>query len=324
MAFGFVPYSKINYSIFKPSTADTINYSQLFTGRGGANKFFIAYGKEIKRNLSVGVNAGYLFGPIYKEQFNVFKDSIASFNTHILERINFNGIQGNFGVQYSLMMGDTGKFNFKDTLSLRKITFGINYEPELYANASRERLAQRYLYNTASGTSAVVDTISFIHGKTDSTSRILLPTRLRAGFFYDNYRKFGIGMDFQFGNEKVTNLFGYNAGLSNSYTISVGGYVVPFFGSSNYLELVSYRFGAHYSKLPITVNNNSVTDIGISFGFTLPNRQKLNPLSNINFGFELGQRGNVANIGLKESYFKASLSFSLIDRFKWFEQRKYD
>jgi len=43
-------------------------------------------------------------------------------------------------------------------------------------------------------------------------------------------------------------------------------------------------------------------------------------LSNVNFGFELGQRGEKTNNLIQENYFNFRLSLSLSD--KWFRKRQ--
>jgi len=55
----------------------------------------------------------------------------------------------------------------------------------------------------------------------------------------------------------------------------------------------------------------------MSFGISLPMGLRI---SNINLGFELGQRGTTENNLIKENFYTFRLSLSLND--KWFKKQK--
>ena len=74
-----------------------------------------------------------------------------------------------------------------------------------------------------------------------------------------------------------------------------------------------------FEETGININNESINEFGISFGMGLPVGRRF---SNLNLGFEFGQRGT-KNAGLvKETFFNAFISLSL--NAKWFEKRYFD
>ncbi len=110
--------------------------------------------------------------------------------------------------------------------------------------------------------------------------------------------------------------------------LSFGGYYIPKINSiSNYWDRVTYRAGVRFEKLGLLVDGlgtgeslTSINDFGINIGFGLP-LPKL--LSNINLGFEYGQRGTIDNNLIKENYYNIKLSLSL-NSLSWFIKRKID
>ena len=76
-----------------------------------------------------------------------------------------------------------------------------------------------------------------------------------------------------------------------------------------------------YEGTGLSLNNEDIDEFGITFGLGLP----IGPgFSNINLGFEYGQRGTTDSGLVKEDIFKVSVGFSLTEARKWFERRKFD
>ena len=115
-----------------------------------------------------------------------------------------------------------------------------------------------------------------------------------------------------------------------SNRISLGGFYLPKVNSiSSYWDRVTYRAGLRYEKVGLAIdgsgtgtNFTSINDFGMSFGLGLPLKQ----LSNVNLGFEYGQRGTTSNNLIQENYFNFRLSFSLTasGAQSWFQKRKID
>ncbi len=134
--------------------------------------------------------------------------------------------------------------------------------------------------------------------------------------------KWFIGADYTF-QDAITfggdvNYHPENYSYTNSSLVSLGGFYTPKINSiSSYWNRVTYRAGFSYKKVGLNVNNTNIKDYGMSFGVSLPMGLRL---SNINVGFELGQRGTTDNNLIKENYYNFRLSLSLND--KWFRKQK--
>ena len=108
--------------------------------------------------------------------------------------------------------------------------------------------------------------------------------------------------------------------MANSIGLSVGGYITPNPDAvKGYMNAVTYRAGFHYNETYLNIRNNQLTDVGISFGVSLPIRRSL---SQLNLGLVAGSRGTTEAGLIKENYLNLSIGFSLND--KWFVKRTID
>ena len=111
----------------------------------------------------------------------------------------------------------------------------------------------------------------------------------------------------------------------DSNKFSIGGFYIPKVNSiSSYWKRVTYRAGLRVENTGLMVkstgNFTSIKDFGINVGLGLPLPRQL---SNVNLGFEYGQRGTTDDNLIKENYFNVRLSLSL-NSLKWFNQRRID
>ena len=89
--------------------------------------------------------------------------------------------------------------------------------------------------------------------------------------------------------------------------------------SKSFFKAVNYRIGGHYSNTYLTLDNEQIKDIGISFGFGIPARKSR---TKINIGFEAGKRG-INEFGLlQENYYIINMNFNMADI--WFIKRKFN
>ena len=91
------------------------------------------------------------------------------------------------------------------------------------------------------------------------------------------------------------------------------------------LSLGIYKMGLRYRQTPLQINNTILTEIGMSFGVSLPMRFSGSG-SMINFGVEFGERGTTNDNLIQERFITARLGFSIMPgRFdNWFWKRKYN
>ena len=89
------------------------------------------------------------------------------------------------------------------------------------------------------------------------------------------------------------------------------------FGS--YVKQLGYRLGAHYTNSILEVQEEAISEFGISFGIVMPLRKSFSTLS---FSVELGQRGTTAQDLIQEQFINFHIGVTIND--KWFIKRKYD
>jgi len=117
------------------------------------------------------------------------------------------------------------------------------------------------------------------------------------------------------------------ADFNKSEQVSTGLEWTPRLGGTSYLETVEYRAGLRYSKTNLTLREQQIEDVGISFGLTLPLqfRRGLSK-SAFHIGAEYGEFGTTNEGLIKETYTRILAGFSFTPHFRnrWFIQPKYD
>ena len=78
-----------------------------------------------------------------------------------------------------------------------------------------------------------------------------------------------------------------------------------------------YRAGLSFEQYPYKANNNTVNDLGINFGFSLPAGR-----SSVDMAFRYGKRGTLSDNGLQENYFKIFFGVTFNDQ--WFIKRRFE
>jgi hypothetical protein len=101
--------------------------------------------------------------------------------------------------------------------------------------------------------------------------------------------------------------------------IAFGGFYVPNYNSfTSYFSRIVYRAGIRIEKTGLNIQNQSINEYGINFGFGLP----FQAFQNINLGFEVGKRGTVKGGLVQENFASVRLGITLNDR--WFVKNKYN
>jgi len=306
--FGIQPNSTVGYSLIEEirenENDDTVTALNLFSGEGGTNRVFLGFGYKFPKNISVGLEAAYVFGTIENSLLNR-RDGVQLATMHKTNS-DIKGYTAKVGIQYGT------KINEKLTLKAGGV---VNLGNEL-SNDGKEYLFS--LVNTGGDLVFPRDTI--INKSFEKTIKTPLRTILSAGLGEENKWYAGVEYSFQNALEFTDNVLDQNtiASYDKSNRISVGGFYTPKFNSiSSYWQRITYRAGFNLKQTGLVVNNTAVNDFGISFGVGLPIGQQL---SNVNLGFELGQRGKTSNELIKENFFNFRLSLTLNDR--WFKKRK--
>lgn len=312
-SIGVIPFSNVGYNIKDEASLDNIGQVNYFyEGEGGINQFYIGNSFKILRDLSVGINASYLFGSLNHNGKALFLEQDNAFDFYTYDSTIVGDIFLSYGMQYSL--------NIKNKYSL---TLGAIFDNRQKINAVRTTTSElRYGGNI----------INTFQDTADREGHIILPVNLGFGLtFSDTEKKFILGIDYSQQDWSKSTFFNENDSLSNSNKTALGFQFTPDNSAPKYWKRIRFRLGGYYSSTYLNLKNQQLNDFGITFGFGLPPlaRQKSSfyikgrkHKTSFNIGFQLGRRGTTDKDLIQENYAIISLNITLYDI--WFVKRKFD
>lgn len=289
---GLLPYSSRGYKFGMNIENGSANYE----GTGGVSEAYLGFAARPVKGLSLGVNAGYLFGNLINDITTTANNGQMSLFEQKLKIRDYN-IQ--FGLQYGLTFAREHTLTLGATYTLGKKTHGdgsiINYD--LSESTSRP------------------DTIGIIKLK-DGYS---MPWSIGAGIAYQWDNRLTVGVDFTYQpwkNAEFNGINGFNsATFANRYKGAVGAEFIPA-TRGNYFKRVAYRLGANYEQDYVMVGNNKVKEFGISCGFGFPTPVR----TAVNVGFEYRHRNSSPVKTVGEDYFMVTLGVAIDE--VWFVPSK--
>ncbi len=308
IAAGIVPYSNGYYKMseeilegdpdYDPVTGE---YSSYHAGDGSFTSFFAGTGITFLKNFSAGVNLTILLGQVKRANQVIFEEYDDVFHYNHTEKLQINGVNIDYGLQYSA--------SFKNNYFLNA---GLTITPGSYYGS--DYFNYSFLFNS----SGVNDTLSFI---SDADARVYLPGSMRIGFSAGKKNKFVAGFDYistAWSEAKINGADGYLAD-TKSYHFGIE-YIPEKFSSFSFFKRLEYRLGGHIGDNYLIINNEQIKEIGISAGIGIPMRGLL---SKTNLFFDFTKKsGTFENDLHRENYFTMGVSLNLYDF--WFMKRKYD
>lgn len=313
LSFGLVPFTELGYKYRLPASItlppdSAVNYDQIYSGDGGLSKAYMGYGFQIGKNLSLGVNVGYLFGKLNQYRSTEFEDP-AALNSRTANSSSVGGLTFDYGLQYVANLNSSTKLI---------VGYAGNNGREVNTTASTLATTWRIVGNDED--SGPLDTLSFVEG---SRVKLDLPLTHTFGFAIEKTNYWLIGADVNLGQWSGFREGGVNAGLRNSFGVAVGGQITPDpTAVTNYLRLVEYRLGFKYDKTPIQIRNTDINQYAMTLGMGFPLPSNRTAFYKINFSAELGQRGTQSNSLVRERFVNFHVGFTLNDT--WFIKPKYD
>ncbi len=310
MSLSLRPYTYVDYSTRQyrqvPGTIYEGEYN--YTGRGGLNKAAFANGVRITKNLYVGVEAAFVFGNITNASnarllINDSQQGLQDTRVSRLNRANYSDIVWKLGAAWR------PKLSEKWTLNL-----GATYDPRTRVNA---RETDIYQQTTLGGNPiSAPDTL-----RAEATGRTTLPQRTSFGISLEKNNTFLIGVDvgFQQWNQFRT-VSDQPGNFANGISVATGIEITPKANSIRYRDLITYRIGFQYNKLPYRVEGAQINDVNASLGLSLPLGAYL--VNHITLSVVGGQRGTLTGVQIREQYLKMALGFSLNDW--WFRKQVVD
>ena len=276
--------------------------------------------KKSWQSLSLGMNASYMFGNIDNTRRSIFPYGSNSFNTRTGTTTRLGDFYFDYGAQYAHTIDSIKGRDLKENV---KLLFGASFAAQTNINAKIDSLSYTY-FNNSSGYEIGKDTLL---NNENTKGQIKFPLSFGFGLGIKKGDRWLIAGDFAVQNWSSFTAFNKSQELKNSMRVSAGVQYVPNSkanGKGNYLKRINYRIGGRYAQTLLELKNSQLTEYGLSLGVGLPVGRNflLQNFSLINIGVELGQRGTTANGLIKEQFVKATIGFTINDR--WFVKPKFD
>jgi len=306
MNLGLRPVSRINYDVSNYARLSGIDsvYNQ-YQGTGGSYQIFtgLAYGTK---NLSIGFNAGWMFGNKENSTRLIFlNDSVNYMKAKYSDTTNFGGLFVKAGIQYQFVI--SGDMNLR---------VGATYGLENKMNAKRS--ITRYTWDYGLRGDLVLDSIYRSIGQ---KGEVILPMNYGVGILFEKIDNWMIGVEFNAAEWSSFRYYEEPGQLKDNWTLRVGGQLIPGITSKNYWSRVAYRAGFYFGPEYIDLGTK-FNSWGATFGAGFPIRRNYytNQYTTLNTTFEIGARGNKSN-PIRENLFRISIGFNLSDI--WFNKREY-
>jgi len=311
--FGVLPFTSVGYKI---ESGDPEMATNRYNGEGGVNKAFLAFGYQLNKNFSVGIDTHYNFGNIQNNAIEFVYDAegnLVQYQSKEENRSDLSGLNYNIGLTYRGMINE----------SIELIS-GLTYSPKSTLNSINQRSISTIVINNLTGAEAIVNSIEsdLEADGLDETDQVL-PSKLSFGLGIGRPKKWFLGAEYssQKTSDFSNRIFNIeNTTFEDASTFALGGFYIPNYKSiTSYWKRTVFRAGIRFENTGLNINTESINEFGISFGVGLPVGQAF---SNANIGFEVGKRGTTNQNLIEENFVNLSLSLSLNDR--WFVKRKYD
>ena len=310
-SFGLLPFSDMGYSSKSAESIGELVYEKQIFGEGGINKAYLGYGVSPFRGLSIGANAGFLFGNLHDITEVRFLSDLAAYPAELKETRNIRGVAVDYGLQYSKSINRKYNLTVGYTGSLSNT---INAKPSRVITISQNNFDDEFI-------APPLDTIST---NTFATNKVTLPLRHNVGFTLTKGYNWMIGADFKYADWSKFEVLEGQSNLEKSYGFAVGGQVKPDPTSIRYWNQVDYRLGFRYNQTPIVYRNQRINDMAVTVGvgLPLPETNFGRTFSQINISAEFGQQGSLNNNLVRERYININFGFTIND--SWFIRRSLD
>lgn len=299
---GLKPFSTVGYRI---NNRDE-DLARIFEGRGGISTVYLSYGRKIGKNFKVGATANYNFGETENKAL-LFLNNV-EFGSRDINTVNYGGFNFNFSAMYDLSIREKYQLSF----------LGM-YRPESTISTDANRRVATIILDGA-GDEIPQDEQNFPISSVD----LNLPEQYTIGLSFGEKLKWQIGAEYRMTGASNFDLLTFNHTENLAYTeaqmFRLGGYFVPRYDDpTNIFRRWSYRAGIRYQETGMRINNQDISEYGISFGIGIPSGRYF---TNANLGLEYGYRGTKSSGLVQENFISVFFSFSFNDR--WFVEKKYN
>lgn len=317
MAITLMPNSNVNYNIVALDSLQSKAFTRNYIGSGGSYK--LLWGNSIKyKNLSFGINIGYLFGKVRYENRVLFENTEFAYSDFYTNEYNVRGFLWNAGLMYTSIINKS-QIEKNRTAPIKRISFGLHGNSATGFNTTYN--VNHQLVQQLPGSIFNVDTVQLVN---DIKGSGKLPAEFGLGATYYAGEKFALGINYSgsLWSSYTNDATGEKSGsLKNTSKISLGGYIRPDYKSfDNFFERIYYRYGFYYNTDPRVINEKQINSYGVTFGLGMPFVFQ-RKVSHVNLGLNAGIRGQGTPVS--ERFVKISLGVTFNDD-EWFLKRKYN
>ncbi len=298
LSVGLTPYSTANYSFNATKTIQGSNLTTdaYYEGSGSINQFYVANSFAISKNLSVGVQASYLFGQLQEKE--TISSDIADSVLTTTRNIFLGNVQFKLGMQY------------KTKLS-KKLSIAIGA-----TISNKTKLTADYGLLVTDGSSVVINNEYY------KSNYFTIPLTYSGGIAAVLDDTYTFAADYHFEGWSNQNYKGINYSLVNSRRFSAGAeYSKKLHYINGAVEKYFFQGGVFYSDSYLKIAGQQLSDYGLTFGAGVQ-------LARSGFGLqgalELGTRGTTNNSLIKENYTQFNLTLSYRDFWISRKMKKYD
>jgi hypothetical protein len=312
-SIGLLPYSQMGYRLSYSETFDSVGgVHYLHKGYGGLNQFYFGHAIKPLPNLSIGINATWLFGSLNKTQLVDFDSSTYFDIKHQMSTI-IGDFYFDFGLRYKVLLSEREADKASDDISL---DLGLIYGASTRISAREDILSVTVIANQSTGFEYVKDTVEIITGQKNS---LLIPQKFGAALSLNLGYRWMLGTQYISQDWSNYDYNGNSDSLQNSWQASFGIQYLPDFEGKSYWERIRYRAGFRYNQSYLNLRDTPLSEYGMSFGFGFPLKTNKTTL---NLGVELGRRGTTENNLVLENFSRVNFGITVSE--PWFYKRKYN
>lgn len=311
VSIGLVPFSTIGYNTSSEKTIESetgdITQTSTFSGDGGLHEAYLGVGWSPLKSLSIGVNAGYLWGDLSHTSMLSFSNSAVNGSRQAYEA-DVRTYKVGFGLQYDY------KLTKRDALTL-----GLTYQ------LGHDIASNAYYYNQRIESSAVASGDSVM-----VSNAFALPHSFGAGLTWTHNNRWRIGADYtlqqwskvKFPTLTTGNSYEVRNGLfSDRHQVAVG---FEYLGKPEGLrrrDHIRYRGGFSFSTPYAKVDgNDGPRSYTAAIGVSLPIINMYNNRTFINISAQYERVEPQVSGMIKENYLRLCVGIAFNER--WFMKWK--
>ena len=298
ISIGLLPFSTVNYSFNgkKDVLGTPITTDAYYEGSGSTNQVYIANSYAINKNLSVGLQASYLFGQL--QETETLSETLTDSSLVTNRNIFIGNPYFKAGFQYKAKLNKKWGIAIGGTAS------------------NKTRLRADYALLVKDGNTTIINNEFY------KSNYFTLPVTYTGGIAAQYKGAYTFAVDYNYQGWSDLNYKGINYSLVNSTRLSVGA---EYSNKLTYLNQTYEKYflqtGFFYNNSYLRIAGQQLTDVGATFGAgVLLNRSGLGLQGDL----EVGQRGTTVNGLIKEKYTQFNVTISYRDFWVSRKLKKYD